>query len=146
LSGSGRLVELSMSSATMTRRGGRNGWLLTSAAQASVCSSDLTARIKQPGTRRAVRAREPQITAGRRVRVDRERARPYDGHGRHRLGSLLAVGATRAFPTRGCAASGCEDRHHADLLPRADGTLRSSPSSQRSAVQKQQEISKCRRR
>ena len=40
-----------------------------------------------------------QITAGRRVRIDRKRARPYDGHGRHRLGSLLAVGATRAFPT-----------------------------------------------
>ena len=47
---------------------------------------------------------------------------------------------------RGCAASGGGDRHHAGLLPRADGTLRSSPSSQRSAVQKQQEISKCRRR
>jgi hypothetical protein len=30
--------------------------------------------------------------------------------------------------------------------PRADGTLRSWPSSQRSAVQKQEEISKCRRR
>ena len=54
---------------------------------------------QRPGTRRAVGAREPQITAGRRVRIDRQRARPYDGHGRHRLGSLLAVGATRAFPT-----------------------------------------------
>ena len=47
---------------------------------------------------------------------------------------------------RGCAASGCGDRHHAGLLPRADGTLRSSPGSQGSAVQEQEEISKCRRR
>jgi hypothetical protein len=39
-----------------------------------------------------------------------------------------------------------DDRQHAGLLPRADGTLRSSPSSQRSAVQKQEEINKCRRR
>jgi hypothetical protein len=30
-----------------------------------------------------------------------------------------------------CAGSGCGDRHHVDLLPRADGTLRSSPSSQK---------------
>ena len=43
-------------------------------------------------------------------------------------------------------ASGCDDRHHAGLLPRADGTLRSSPSSQRSAVQEQEETSTCRRR
>ena len=42
---------------------------------------------------------------------------------------------------RGCAASGCNgSRHHAGLLPRADGTLRSSPGSQRSAVQKREEI------
>ena len=41
------------------------------------------------------------------------------------------------------AASGCDDRHHVNLLPRADGTLRSPPSS---AVQKQEEISQCRRR
>ena len=47
---------------------------------------------------------------------------------------------------RGCAASGCDDRHHAGLLPRAHGTLRSPPGSQRSAVQKQEEINKCRRR
>src|SRR5436190_17274693 len=53
---------------------------------------------QRPGTRRAVRAREPQITAGRRLRIDRKRARPYDGHGRHRPGSLLAVGAIRVFP------------------------------------------------
>jgi hypothetical protein len=38
-------------------------------------------------TRRAVRAREPHLTAGRRVRIDRKRARPYDGHGRHTLRS-----------------------------------------------------------
>ncbi len=49
-------------------------------------------------------------------------------------------GSCKKFPNRGCAASGCDDRHHVDLLPRADGTLRSSPSSQRSAVQKQEEI------
>jgi hypothetical protein len=91
-------------------------------------------------------AQEPQITAGRRVRIDRKRARPYDGHGRHRLGSLLTVGAYGRSRPRECAASGCDDRHHVDLLPRADGTLRSSPSSQRSAVQKQEETSKCRRR
>ncbi len=50
---------------------------------------------QQPGTQRAGRAREPDVTAGCRVRIDRKRARPYDGHGRHRLGSLLAVGAKR---------------------------------------------------
>jgi hypothetical protein len=44
---------------------------------------------------------------------------------------LLAFGATRAFSTPGCAASGCDDRHHIDLLPRADSMLCSSPSSQR---------------
>jgi hypothetical protein len=38
-----------------------------------------------------------------------------------------------AFPTRGWAASGCGDRHHAGLLRQGDGTLRSSPGSQRSA-------------
>ena len=59
-----------------------------------------------------------------------------------RLGSLLAVGATRPFPTPRM----CRQRYHVNLLPRADGTLRSSPSSQRSAVQKQEEINKCRRR
>jgi len=82
---------------------------------------------------------------GRRVRIGRKRARPYDGHGRHRPGSLLAVGAIRAFPARGCAASGCGDRHDADLLPGADGTFVRPPSSQRSAVQEHEEISKCRR-
>ena len=39
--------------------------------------------------------------------------------------------------SRRCAASGCDDRHQAGLRPRADGTLRSSPGSQGSAVQKQ---------
>ena len=43
---------------------------------------------QRPGTRRAVRAREPQITAGHRLRIDRKRARPYDGHGPHRPGSF----------------------------------------------------------
>ena len=54
---------------------------------------------QRPGTRRAVRAREPQITAGRRVRIDRKRARPYDGHGRHGLGS----------PSRGRRNAGVPD-------------------------------------
>ncbi len=40
-------------------------------------------------------AGELHATASRHVRIDRERAGPYDGHGRHRLGSLLAVGAKR---------------------------------------------------
>ena len=38
---------------------------------------------------------KPTAQAGRRVRIDRKRARPYDGHRRHRLGSLLAIGAKR---------------------------------------------------
>ena len=50
---------------------------------------------QRPGTRRAARARETHLTPGRHVRIDRKRARPYDGHRRHRLGSLLAIGATR---------------------------------------------------
>jgi len=29
------------------------------------------------------------------IGIDRERARPYDGRGRHRTGSLLAIGAKR---------------------------------------------------
>ena len=29
------------------------------------------------------------------IGIDRKRARPYDGHGRHRPGSLLAIGAKR---------------------------------------------------
>ena len=101
---------------------------------------------QRPGTRRAVRAREPQITPAAAY------ASTASGHGH-----TMATGDTASDPfsrsaqhgrsrPRGCAASGCDDRHHADLLPRADGALRSSPSSQRSAVQKQEEISKCRRR
>jgi hypothetical protein len=68
-------------------------------------------------------------------------------------GHTMATGDTASDPfsrsaqhgrsrPRGCAASGRDDRHHVDLVPRADGTLRSSPSSQRSAVQEQEEISK----
>ena len=78
--------------------------------------------------------------------------RSASGHGH-----TMATGDTASDPfsrsaqhgrsrPRGCAAGGCDDRHHVDLPPRAGGTLRSSPSSQRSAVQKQAEISKCRRR
>ena len=37
---------------------------------------------------------------------------------------------------------GCDDRHPVDLLPRADGTLRWSPGSHTSAVQKQEEINR----
>ncbi len=33
--------------------------------------------------------------ASRHIRIDRQRARPYDGHGRHRLGSLPATVAKR---------------------------------------------------
>ena len=72
-------------------------------------------------------------------------------------GHTMATGDTASDPfsrsaqhgrsrPRGCAASGCGDRHHAGLLPGADGTLRSSPTSLTSAVQKQEEISGCRRR
>src|SRR5436190_1910797 len=50
---------------------------------------------QRPGTRRAARPGELHATASRHVGVDRERAGPYDGHGRHRLGSLLAIGAKR---------------------------------------------------
>src|SRR5262249_4067457 len=45
--------------------------------------------------RAAGQAREPDVTARCRIRIDRKRARPYDGHRRLRLGSLLAIGATR---------------------------------------------------
>jgi hypothetical protein len=74
---------------------------------------------QRPGPRRAVRAGEPQITAGRRVRIDRKRARPYDGHGRHRPGSLLAAGATRAFPTPGMCRQ--RVRRRAPRRPAAPG-------------------------
>jgi len=41
------------------------------------------------GTRRARRGRNFHVTAGGDIRVDRQRARPYDGHRwRHRLGPL----------------------------------------------------------
>jgi len=50
---------------------------------------------QRPGTRRAGRTREPDVTAGCHRGIDRKRARPYDGHGRHRPGSLLAIGAKR---------------------------------------------------
>ena len=35
------------------------------------------------------------MSGGCHIGIDRKRARPYDGHGRHRLGSLLAIGAKR---------------------------------------------------
>jgi hypothetical protein len=51
---------------------------------------------QRPGARRAVWARELHLTASRNVRIDRKRARPYDGHQAiHRLGSLPAIGAKR---------------------------------------------------
>jgi len=43
----------------------------------------------------AVRPRELHLPASRHIRVDRKRARPYHGHGRHRLGSLPATVAKR---------------------------------------------------
>lgn len=44
--------------------------------------------------RRAPRTREPLPASGD-IGIDRERARPYDGHRRHRLRSLLATVAKR---------------------------------------------------
>ena len=86
------------------------------------------------GERRAVWAREPQITVGRRICIGRTRARPNDGHGRHDPESLLVVGATRAFLTPGMCRRRLRRSAHAGLLPRlTDGTLRSSPSTHRSA-------------
>jgi hypothetical protein len=44
---------------------------------------------------------------------------------------------------RGCAASGCGDRHHASLLPRADGTLRfvaGQPQKRRSETRGDQKM------
>ena len=59
---------------------------------------------------------------------------------------LLAAGATRAFPApRMCRQRLRRPAPRRSAAP-AGGTLRSSPSSQRSAVHKQAEISKCRRR
>ena len=37
---------------------------------------------QRPGARRAVRPRDLHLPASRHVRIDRQRARPYDGHGR----------------------------------------------------------------
>ncbi len=51
----------------------------------------------RPAARRAVQARELHITAGHHVGIDRQRARPYDGHRRqHRHGSLPASVANEA--------------------------------------------------
>ena len=87
------------------------------------------------------RIRQARSTlAGGDVAV-RKRARPYDEHGRHGLGS----------PSRGRRNTGVPDPEDVPpavaatgTMPRAcpgpAGMLRSSPSSQRSAVQKQEEI------
>ena len=57
-------------------------------------------RQKQPMPLAFIAYEFVTICTGRPPRsIDREQARPYDGHGRHRLGSLLPVGVTRAFPT-----------------------------------------------
>ncbi len=45
--------------------------------------------------RRARRTRELHLPPGRHLRIDRHRARPYHGHGRHRFGSLPATVAKR---------------------------------------------------
>ena len=37
---------------------------------------------QRPGARRAGRARDLHLAAGRHISIDRQRARPYDGHGR----------------------------------------------------------------
>src|SRR5215472_15253335 len=44
-----------------------------------------------PGARRARRTGELHLPPGCHVRIDRQRARPYHGHRRHRLGSLPAT-------------------------------------------------------
>jgi len=68
-------------------------------------------------------------------------------NGRFGLVRECFAGILATQPGTGAAfAAWCGDRHHVDLLSRADGTLRSPPSSQRRAVQKEEEISKCRRR
>ncbi len=67
----------------------------------------------RPAARRAVQARELHLTAGHHAGIDRQRARPYDGHRRqHRHGSLPASvanearrdphipGTTRSWPRR----------------------------------------------
>ena len=57
----------------------------------------------RPGARRAVRTREHHITAGRRIRIDRQRTRPYDGHGRHTASdpfSRSAQNEARRDPSR----------------------------------------------
>ena len=51
---------------------------------------------QRPGARRADRARDLHLAASCHISIDRQRARPYDGHGRLTAsGSLLAVGAKR---------------------------------------------------
>ena len=97
-------------------------------------------------------ARAALVSAKRAAHWPAATWRSASGHGH-----TMATGDTAPDPfsrpaqygrsrPRGCAASGCGDRHHAGLLPRAGGTLRSPPGSQGSAVQKREEISKCRRR
>jgi DNA-binding transcriptional MocR family regulator len=63
---------------------------------------------------------------------------------RRALAKLKEMGLTDTCPATP-RSSDFPTRHHG-LLPRADGTLRSPPGSQGSAVQKHEEISKCRRR
>src|SRR5436190_946450 len=63
-------------------------------------SSTASAANVTPSSRARARNRRTQprpVPYGTPARppVDRERAGPYDGHGRHRLGSLLAIGAKR---------------------------------------------------
>ncbi len=49
---------------------------------------------QRPGARRADRARDLHLPASRHIGIDRQRARPYDGHGRLTAsGSLPAIGA-----------------------------------------------------
>ena len=50
---------------------------------------------QRPGTRRAGRTREPDVTAGCGMGIGRERARPYDGRGRHSPGSFCDRRKTR---------------------------------------------------
>ena len=81
-------------------------------------------RTSSARARRAIRARELHPTAGRHVRIDRQRARPYDGHGRHRLGSLPATVAKRRRGGIPHVQQGT-----ATILARPSGQAATSPNS-----------------
>jgi hypothetical protein len=65
-----------------------------------------------PGARRARRTGELHLPPSRHVRIDRQRAGPYHGHGRHRLGSL-----PRPWPNEGEEGSLTFQRGHPRSWP-----------------------------